>query len=289
MKLFSKPEVLILKEDHLAKDYLDNLEELVKKAPEPLQMKIKKEIELVRAGIIGENKILFELKNCGMDMVVLHDISISDGQEIAQIDFYVITPKINFMIECKNLYGDIVVNHKGEFIRKYELFGKKYREGFYSPVTQNQRHLQILKNIKLQNQSIATRFIVERSFDDFHKSLIVLANPQTIIHDKYAKKEIKEQIIRADQLGQTIKRINKESKELKSNLNEMVKKGQRILELDQNNDFYKRKYQQFLKEIETYQIDVCPRCGHKLIYRKGRYGAFLGCSQYPLCKFTKNL
>ena len=45
-------------------------------------------------------------------------------------------------------------NDLGGHIRKYELFGKKYREGFYSPVTQNQRHLQILKNIKLYNYKV---------------------------------------------------------------------------------------------------------------------------------------
>ncbi|MBD3187443.1 AAA family ATPase [Candidatus Bathyarchaeota archaeon] len=33
----------------------------------------------------------------------------------------------------------------------------------------------------------------------------------------------------------------------------------------------------------------CPRCGHPLVPRKGRYGMFLGCKGYPRCKFTFNL
>ena len=34
---------------------------------------------------------------------------------------------------------------------------------------------------------------------------------------------------------------------------------------------------------------ICPRCGGKLIVKRGKYGAFLGCSHYPLCRFTKNI
>ncbi|WP_411197804.1 topoisomerase DNA-binding C4 zinc finger domain-containing protein [Segatella copri] len=33
---------------------------------------------------------------------------------------------------------------------------------------------------------------------------------------------------------------------------------------------------------------VCPQCGGQLVLRKGRYGSFYGCSNYPKCKFTLN-
>ena len=32
----------------------------------------------------------------------------------------------------------------------------------------------------------------------------------------------------------------------------------------------------------------CPYCGGKLVQRKGPYGNFLGCSNYPECKYTRN-
>lgn len=36
--------------------------------------------------------------------------------------------------------------------------------------------------------------------------------------------------------------------------------------------------------------DHCPNCGPgHLVVRIGRFGAFLGCDQYPICRFTKNL
>lgn len=34
---------------------------------------------------------------------------------------------------------------------------------------------------------------------------------------------------------------------------------------------------------------ICPKCGAALVERHGRYGTFLGCSNYPKCKFTVNL
>ncbi len=32
---------------------------------------------------------------------------------------------------------------------------------------------------------------------------------------------------------------------------------------------------------------VCPECGSPLVYRKGKYGEFIGCSNYPKCKYIE--
>ncbi|RHM21308.1 hypothetical protein DWZ75_04175 [Bacteroides stercoris] len=32
----------------------------------------------------------------------------------------------------------------------------------------------------------------------------------------------------------------------------------------------------------------CPKCGGNLVERKGRYGTFGGCLNYPRCRFTLN-
>lgn len=33
--------------------------------------------------------------------------------------------------------------------------------------------------------------------------------------------------------------------------------------------------------------DVCPRCGGTLVKRSGKYGTFMGCSNYPKCRYIK--
>ena len=35
--------------------------------------------------------------------------------------------------------------------------------------------------------------------------------------------------------------------------------------------------------------EVCPRCGGELVLRKGKYGEFLGCKNYPRCRYTRDV
>ena len=34
---------------------------------------------------------------------------------------------------------------------------------------------------------------------------------------------------------------------------------------------------------------MCPECGGFLIRRKGKYGKFYGCTNYPKCKHTEQI
>lgn len=36
-------------------------------------------------------------------------------------------------------------------------------------------------------------------------------------------------------------------------------------------------------------ICACPKCGGELLKRRGRFGDFYGCSNYPGCRFTQNI
>ena len=38
--------------------------------------------------------------------------------------------------------------------------------------------------------------------------------------------------------------------------------------------------------VEPVSALVCPKCGGRLVERRGKYGSFYGCSNYPKCKFT---
>ncbi|MGI2270001.1 topoisomerase DNA-binding C4 zinc finger domain-containing protein [Staphylococcus cohnii] len=35
--------------------------------------------------------------------------------------------------------------------------------------------------------------------------------------------------------------------------------------------------------------EKCPRCNSELVVRTGKNGQFLGCSNYPNCKYTKSI
>ena len=34
---------------------------------------------------------------------------------------------------------------------------------------------------------------------------------------------------------------------------------------------------------------LCPKCGGKLVQKSGKYGPFLACSNYPKCRYTRNI
>ena len=39
------------------------------------------------------------------------------------------------------------------------------------------------------------------------------------------------------------------------------------------------------RELENNMI--CPKCGNELVKKNGKYGKFIGCSNYPKCKYIK--
>lgn len=62
----------------------------------------------------------------------------------------------------------------------------------------------------------------------------------------------------------------------------------KIKEATKNNITEEEHIQGIKTKQENLEKRICPRCGGKLILRKGEYGEFYGCSKYPNCKFTKN-
>ncbi len=53
---------------------------------------------------------------------------------------------------------------------------------------------------------------------------------------------------------------------------------------------FKKYYESAEEKMEKIQPKivegrVCPECGSPLVYRKGKYGEFIGCSNYPKCKY----
>ena len=167
---------------------------------------LEKKARFIQYGIEGEENVLFELKNSHFPMYVLHDIYMVDHDLSAQIDYIIITPSMVYFIECKNLIGTIMIDAMGNFTREYTYNGKRIKEGIYSPITQSQRHLDLYKSLRAKRQGTVMKFIYDKTFSNNFKSLVVLANPKSILKSRYAPKEIKDKVIKADQLIDYIKR-----------------------------------------------------------------------------------
>lgn len=148
MGLFIKKiGTVFLKESSDAKDYIQKMEKLKEYASDEIRRKKEKQISYAKYGEVGENNIAFQLKSSGIDMYVLHDIFLIIDDIPAQIDYLAITRNHIYVIECKNLYGNIEIDNKGAFIRNFQINGKWVKEGMDSPITQNERHLLVLKEL----------------------------------------------------------------------------------------------------------------------------------------------
>lgn len=252
MSLFGKLKgPVFLKESSEMVNQLEKLKEL-----EPLlslegKSLISQEIKCLEYGIAGEKNIAFELLNSHIPMYILQDIYLEDGDITAQIDYLVFTKKLCFVIECKNLYGNIEVNNAGDFIRTSEFGGKKRKEGIYSPITQNQRHIELMKKIRIDNKkNFLAKYLVESSFEDFYKPVVVMANPKTVLNAKCAKREVKEKVIRADQLVKYIKEMNSKSKEQVNSDDRLMRWAQSYLKL------HKDKQKDYSQKFEKFKVDL---------------------------------
>lgn len=298
MGLLSKPKVVVYKDSENFTEQISKLEELEKEATGKVKDEISAKINCLKAGDNGENEILFQLKYSDIDMLILRDLYIKTGDLSAQIDYLIITHKVNFIIECKNLTGNITINNKGDFIRTLPN-GRKI--GVPSPITQNDRHMRVIKNAKLDNANAIVKLSINKYFNEYYIPIVALANSKTILNDKYAPKEIKNKIIRADGLLGVIKKYYNASNNSKSSLSEMNKTAEKILKLCSKPDSdYIEYYRSLVAEQkeqannktennDSNDLGLCPRCNSKLVKRNGKKGEFIGCSNFPKCWYTQPL
>ena len=83
--------------------------------------------------------------------------------------------------------------------------------------------------------------------------------------------------------------LNDQNISLDSNLQEIYN---RIIEVNIINKSEKKNHVKNIRNKiseDNSKVDnmICPKCGGNLVVRNGKYGSFIGCSNYPKCKFTK--
>lgn len=169
----------------------------------------------------------------------------------------------------------------------------------------------MIKQIRRAEQgNVLTRSIFESNFYENYRSVVVLANTKTILNAKYASKEIKNQVIRADQLIEYIRKLNKEDSAIDSSESAMEQLANYFLSKHSNcKTDYLEKYRSLIQQEQESAAKVekdkqtspsilnhseesiepiCPRCGAQMTKRKATRGnnvgkEFWGCSNFPKC------
>lgn len=215
-------------------------------------------------GMVGEYIIRFSLgKNIPGEKYIINDLIIKGNNgKTSQIDHIVINKNGIFVIETKN-YSGIIYGDEAQINWTQSFNYGKVRNPIYNPVKQNATHIYRLREITGIQLPI--------------KSIIVFiqGNIEYIKSDKVYTIMQMRQIINSPQQ----KRLTSETVE--SLYNQIINLKQ------QNTVTYNEHIDNIYKTLEETEQGICPRCSGKLVERKGKYGTFYGCSNYPKCRFTK--
>lgn len=222
-------------------------------------------------GAIGESivsGILHRLR--ADDYMVINDLIIMNNHGSSQIDHVVICPFGIIVIETKCYKGWIFGSEEGENWTQ-ALYQEKFK--FYNPILQNRGHVKTLK------------YHLTKYYEVPYYSIIVMAGScEFKTFDKVVTP-----VVYPASLYNTI--INLRGEEVLHN-SDIVNIGNIL-----NNISYKDRESQIehIRDVNIRKWESnndektgkCPRCKGQLVERKGKYGKFLGCSNYPKCKFTK--
>jgi hypothetical protein len=212
-------------------------------------------------GLIGENKASKALKRLNNEKyIVLNNIELNIKGSTSQIDHIIVSDYGIFVIETKNYKGWILGYEKDKFWTQAIY---KYRRKFYNPILQNQGHIYALKHV-LKNYKYLRYY-----------SIITFTKRATLKTKTYTD------VVYINRLVRTIKKydsyyINEHTK------NEIVA----IILTAKTNSRNKDKKLQV--NFGMNKNTLCPNCGGNLIERNGQYGTFLGCNNFPRCKYTRN-
>lgn len=214
-------------------------------------------------GMAGEFWVKRELKKLSDEYLVINDIMIKTKDGIThQIDHVVISKYGIFVIETKQYNGYIKGN---DYDKRWLIKNGKKKIYVNNPLHQNYGHVKSLEEIlNLPEENfISLVCIPSRAI------LSVKSNNVTRIYDLLDKiTSYKEEVIgNPNELYEIINNLNITDKNERKN-------HVRNAKLIKNN-----KDEEFK--------DRCPRCGGELIKRNGKYGEFMGCSNFPKCRFVK--
>lgn len=217
-------------------------------------------------GFFGEKSVASFLSTLNpAKYKVINNIMIQTSSRKTQIDHTVVSNYGIFVIETKNYQGLIFGN---EFDDYWTQVIYKRREKLYNPTKQNYGHVQALKEVLGEYPDINYIPIVAFTMKSELKvktstDVIYTINlPKTII--KYNNETISDFV--REQIYSKLLSLNIDSKEnRKIHINNIRRNIS-----NKNNRVYS---------------NICPKCGGSLVVRKGKYGKFKGCDNFPKCRF----
>ena len=219
-------------------------------------------------GEYGELRVSHILSKLPDEYHVFNDIYLETNGRSSQIDHVIISRYGVFVIETKNYSGAIYGSEKAEHWTQY-LQGDGYE--FRNPIKQNQSHVWAIKDTLHIAPSSIVPIVVFLNGADLRCN-----TSSAVLYTGQLRKYI---------LSFRTNAFTADGVERLTN-----KLSESIIIDPERREKHIHSVKQSITERELQVANlICPRCKGKLVEREGKYGRFLGCSNYPQCKFTAQL
>ena len=204
--------------------------------------------------------------------------------ETTEIDLLYITEKGIFVIESKNYSGYIFGSETNRSWTSTYYAGKTWlgqrkveKHHFYNPVWQNETHIKYLRKFLTNTYIPMYSLIVFSNHCEFKD--ITITSPNVYVCYRSGMNRCIKDIWRNCHENIPQETIEK----IYNKLSPLTEKDEAAKQIHINNI-----------ESKLNSIETCPWCGSKLVLRTARNGKysgtqFYGCSNYPKCKYIKNI
>lgn len=220
-------------------------------------------------GAIGEKMVARILEKLPEEKYsVINNLLLNNSGYTSQVDHVVVSVYGIFVIETKTYQGTISGGENSEQWTQ-NIYGNKYE--FRNPILQNYGHIKNLKQVLGDYKSVPFISIVAFSRQ---ANLRVSSNIPVVYWSQlldvikgYENPVIKESDVR--RITRLLIASNTDSQKTRK-------------------DHVKNVRANVKKRQGTIASGKCPRCGGDLVLRKGKFGPFYSCSNYPKCTFIQN-
>ena len=261
-----------------------------------------------RSGKRGEKMVAKELGRLKKkDYIVINDLMLpSSNGRTSQIDHVVVSTRGIFVIETKNHAGRI---SGGEHAQYWQQHLSSQSRTFYNPLLQNRGHLRAIRRLlpKIDAELFSTMVVFTEAWRLDIKAEEIIVE-RTLLPDKHIQRtlipgeEVKKRwwrpwrrpvvldehklVTRIDgMLGEITRRPRLLDRVAMREL------AEKLLAANVTDRSARREHTEYAKQTsKNVSGDIskgkCPRCGGQLIVRKTDKGEFVGCANYPKCRFT---
>ncbi len=213
-------------------------------------------------GWFGEHWTKKALKKLPKDKyIIINNLFLMVNNKTYQIDHVIISKYGIFCIETKQYNGFITGNKYDKYWVRHAGKNKYY---YLNPIRQNYGHIKALSELLTINDN------------DIYNLVCISSNAKL-------KVENDGELVNCYTITNKILSYDKE---IISNPNEIYKI------LKNSNIKNKKMKKEHINNIQNNNIKdmtKCPKCGGELVERNGQYGKFIGCSNYPKCKYTQKI